>query len=321
MRTDHNPAFSEPHLVIVIPAYNEQENISSLVRAIRRTLYQGFYSESTILVVDDGSTDNTWQICKAIASADDNFVAARLIKNFGKEAAIMVGLFLLESPLYVVLDADGQHDPTYLCKMLYSLEAEDLELVIGERIDYVPGNMSFFTKAYYKLLRTFAGQDYEKLCDFSAFTIALRNYILANYSSSLVFKMLIFDSTSRKKLIPLVIPRITNRTRRWSTVQLFSKGLSTIYSLSAFNLIIFLILILIAITTVATVTVGVFVNHLILNLVLPRGYLTILSLNVVLVLELTIFLLAYLLKERHRKLPKDLSSLVSDFIGKCEIHR
>jgi len=305
----------KPKIVIVIPAYNEREHLYNLFESITACVREMSDFESIILVIDDGSIDGTWELCKRIHAEEHCFTAARLVRNFGKEVAILVGLSLVESSLYAVLDADGQHNPRYLPEMLATLMTNDLDLVIGERLDYVPKNMGLATKVYYHLLRIITGKDYEKLCDFSLFTLPLRNYMLTQSPTSLVFKMLIYNSATRRVSFPLHIPEIGDRSRRWSKGRLISKGISTIYTLSALNRIVLLSLIMIAGIAIATVMIGIIVNHFILNMSIPRGYLTLIGLNIVLVVELTTFLIAYLLRERAQKLPTDLRSLVADHCG------
>jgi len=107
---------------IVIPAYNEEENIKEILRDITAN------PEYEVIVVDDGSTDNTAQ---DIAS----FKEAFLIKhpyNIGNGASVREGIEKATGDIIVCMDADGQHDPADIPKLLEYFPEYDM--VIGSRV-------------------------------------------------------------------------------------------------------------------------------------------------------------------------------------------
>ncbi|MCX7703590.1 MAG: glycosyltransferase family 2 protein [Planctomycetota bacterium] len=117
----------------VIPAYNESSSIAFLVREI---LSFGI----SVLVVDDGSSDSTFEEARG--------AGARVIslgKNCGKGVALTCGLSFAKRSRYkfaVVLDGDGQHSPSDAMRLLLFLKAQDVDLVIGNRMEEV-GRMPF----------------------------------------------------------------------------------------------------------------------------------------------------------------------------------
>lgn len=107
-------------LSIVIPAYNEEAVIESVIERLASVL-QGLDISYNIIVVDDGSRDRTWAVLKHLQSLDtwaQRLSAVGLTRNFGKEAAIVAGLRRAKGDAVVVMDADLQHPPELLPEMI-----------------------------------------------------------------------------------------------------------------------------------------------------------------------------------------------------------
>jgi len=96
---------------LVVPVYNEEENILPLYQHVISTL-SDFFSRITIIIVDDGSNDNTGgEVNKLESSAAVKIKYIRLSRNFGKEIAVKSGIDHSESDLCTVIDGDLQHPP------------------------------------------------------------------------------------------------------------------------------------------------------------------------------------------------------------------
>jgi len=116
-------------LSIIIPTYNEAENIKILIDKIQSINFKETYE---IIVVDDNSPDKTWQSVEVIQKGSKNVRLLRRIGRRGLSSAVIEGILLSTADYFAVIDADLQHDETILTQMLSNaLEGDDV--VIGTR--------------------------------------------------------------------------------------------------------------------------------------------------------------------------------------------
>jgi len=104
-----------PELSLVIPCYNEQDNLRELVKAIRAAV-EPLKVTYEIVITDDCSTDRSWEILKELAVNDPRIRVQRLAFNCGESAAIWAGLKAARGKIFVTLDADLQNDPADLVR-------------------------------------------------------------------------------------------------------------------------------------------------------------------------------------------------------------
>src|SRR5579863_4655419 len=133
---DVNPAQAVglPQLSVVIPTFNERDNVTTLFRRLEKTL-AGIPFE--VVFVDDNSPDGTWQMVRALSSEDSRVRCLRRIGRRGLSGACIEGILASGAPYAAVIDADLQHDETQLPKMLALLQGGEFDLVIGSR--YIEG--------------------------------------------------------------------------------------------------------------------------------------------------------------------------------------
>ncbi len=120
---------------VVLPTYDEAENLAGIVAAILEEL-----PGATLLVVDDGSPDGTGQIADGVAAADPRVRVLHRTAKAGLGRAYLAGFRVAldgGAGLLVQMDADWSHDPAALPSLLAPLQAGDADLVIGSR--YTPG--------------------------------------------------------------------------------------------------------------------------------------------------------------------------------------
>lgn len=117
-------------LSLIIPTYNEKENIALLLDKIREVLAE---EEFEIIVVDDDSPDLTWQIVQSHAIKDQRIKLIRRRGERGLSRAVMEGFSQAKDPILGVMDADLSHDPRILPKMIAAVREEDCDLAVGSR--------------------------------------------------------------------------------------------------------------------------------------------------------------------------------------------
>ena len=112
-------------LSVVIPVYNEQENIRLLYEKLKESL-DPLNKEYEILFVDDGSTDRTLSILEEIQTKDNKLVVLSLRRNFGQTAAFAAGFDFSRGDVVVTMDGDLQNDPADISKLLDLIRENDL---------------------------------------------------------------------------------------------------------------------------------------------------------------------------------------------------
>ncbi len=119
-------------LSIVVPVYNEEENISPLYERVT-TVLREIGEDYEVILVNDGSTDRTEVHLKTIAAVDANIKVVNFRRNFGQTAAMMAGIDFARGDVIIGLDADLQNDPNDIPKLLAKL-GEGFDVVSGWRL-------------------------------------------------------------------------------------------------------------------------------------------------------------------------------------------
>jgi glycosyltransferase involved in cell wall biosynthesis len=118
-------------LSVVIPVYNEEENLEPLLGELKDVLAR-LGKAYEVIVVDDGSKDGTFAILKGLYRSDRALKVVRLKRNFGQTAALAAGLAHAEGDIVVLMDGDMQNDPADIPALLAKIE-EGNDLVAGWR--------------------------------------------------------------------------------------------------------------------------------------------------------------------------------------------
>lgn len=142
-------------LSIVIPCYNEEETLDIICQAIMKEMCHLEQYRFEILLINDGSTDQTLAKMKDLASQDERIKYYSFSRNFGKEAAIYAGLNNVKGDYVVMMDADMQDPPALLPKMLELLESGEYDCVATRRVTRKGEGVirSFCARVFYKVIR------------------------------------------------------------------------------------------------------------------------------------------------------------------------
>ena len=166
------------YLSVVVPVYNEYENIPLLCDAVRKAL-AGLDKDWELILVNDGSKDNSMDALKEAAAADPVHVKViGLRRNFGQTAAIAAGVDHAIGEIIVLMDADLQNDPSDIPAMLAKLD-EGYDLVSGWRKDRKdPFLRSFISRIANKIICKVTGVN---LHDYGCTLKAYRREVITGF--------------------------------------------------------------------------------------------------------------------------------------------
>ena len=159
-------------LSVVVPMYNEAELASELIHAVHSAL-SAYEFPWELIVVDDGSQDDTWQQLKIAAEEVGPHVRLiRLLRNFKQTAAMQAGIDAARGDVIVTMDGDLQNDPRDIPLLVAKLLKEDLDMVAGWRQHRQDGLWlrKIPSKLANKLIRNVSGLNFQDLgCSLKAF--------------------------------------------------------------------------------------------------------------------------------------------------------
>ena len=121
-------------LSLVIPVYNEVENLSILMDEITAALDSSAL-DYEVIFVDDGSKDGSFELLESLREKDDHVAIIRFRRNYGQTAAFAAGFDHAQGTYVVTLDADRQNDPADIPKLIARVEKGDCDVVNGWRRD------------------------------------------------------------------------------------------------------------------------------------------------------------------------------------------
>lgn len=152
---------------VVIPACNEENSLPAMLSRLD-SISADTGHPFEIIVVDDGSEDQTWECMKQAYLKFVKLKGIRLTRNFGKEAAILAGLRAAEGVAAIVMDADFQHPPEIIPRMIALWRSENILIVEAEKEERQVESVfrRFCAKLFYYSMRTNTGLDLRMSTDF-----------------------------------------------------------------------------------------------------------------------------------------------------------
>jgi dolichol-phosphate mannosyltransferase len=142
---------------LVVPVLNEAGTIEELVAGIRAAMAALKLNSYEIILIDDGSTDSSWQIMKALARSDPQVTGYRLRRNFGKATALALGAEVAKGSVLITLDGDLQDDPAEIPRLLAKLD-DGFDLVSGWKKDRQdPLHKTLPSKVFNLIVRSVTG--------------------------------------------------------------------------------------------------------------------------------------------------------------------
>ena len=239
MITVDKPTVRKPDalLSVVIPVYQEGSHIGNSIRTIENVLKDNRIVYEFILV-DDGSTDNTWNELKKSAYGNDKISIIRLSRNFGKESALCAGLEYAGGDMVLVMDGDLQHPPEIIPDMVSIWLNEGYDVVEGIKHSRGKENIIYrlCAKFFYFLIYKSSDINLGKASDFKLMdrkvveawkTLPERAIFFRGMSAWLGF--------SRKEIKFDVAKRVNGKTK-WSLFRLIRLAVNAITSYTSMPL-------------------------------------------------------------------------------------
>lgn len=153
-----------PDISVVIPLYNEEESLPELVAWIERVMRANAFKYEIILV-DDGSDDNSWAVIREISQDKPEIKGIRFNRNYGKSAALNTGFHQTRGRVVITMDADLQDSPDEIPELYAMITEQGYDLVSGwKKKRYDPLTKTIPTKLFNAVNRWFSGI---KLHDFN----------------------------------------------------------------------------------------------------------------------------------------------------------
>ena len=175
-------------LSVVLPAYNEELMTAKVCRTLKEILdHEGISYE--LVLVDDGSSDGTWNQIEQISEQDPNVTAVHFSRNFGKEAAIVAGLAQASGDAVAVMDCDLQHPPETLVKM-FRLWEQGYEVVEGIKTNRGKESLLHRKSAgfFYGIMSRATGFDMQNASDFKLLDRKAVESVLSMPERSMFFR-------------------------------------------------------------------------------------------------------------------------------------
>lgn len=225
------PSHLAPHISIVLPARNEADSITEVLRRLHAVLTGQSYE---IIVVDDGSIDATLEVLRRLRHDDQSLRFIRLARNFGKEAALSCGLAAARGQAVATLDCDLQHPPECLPAMLEAWRG-GAEIVMGLRQNRsIDGRWRrFLTCGYYWLMSRLSEVEIPPgLGDYNLYDRKAVTALLQLPERNRYMKGLVSWVGFRRAFVPIVAAPRRSGISRFSILQLMRFALVALTSFS-----------------------------------------------------------------------------------------
>ena len=219
-------------LSVIIPAYNEKENIERTAKTVSKILEEEKISFELVFI-SDGSMDGTYEEICRLAALDGRVRGAEFSRNFGKEAAILAGLELSAGDACIVMDCDLQHPPEVIPEM-YRLWKEGFEVVEGIKKSRGKESVfhSMFAGMFYGIMSKMMKMDMRSSSDFKLLDIKVVRVLLSLGERNTFFRALSFWAGFRSTKVEYEVKERAFGSSKWSFRSLIKYAVSNVTSFS-----------------------------------------------------------------------------------------
>jgi len=226
-----------PNLTVVIPVYKEAQHIKLVIEEIDKQLIL-LQTSYELIIVDDGSPDNTWSVINELASKYPMLKGLRLSRNFGKEYALCAGLEAAKGEAVIVMDGDLQHPP-YLIPQMVSIWRESKTEIV-EAIKVYRGKESIINQwaasTFYSILNRMSGYNLKNASDYKLLDRKVVNVWLKMGERNLFFRGMTAWLGFHHVQIPFEVGQRIGGKSKWSFFSLVKLAITGITAFSSFPL-------------------------------------------------------------------------------------
>ena len=163
---------------VVVPLYNEAESLPELAEWIERVMKENNFTDE-VLMINDGSTDNSWEVVKELHEKNENIKVVSFRRNYGKSPALYCGFKEAEGDVVITMDADLQDSPDEIPELYRMIMHDGYDLVSGyKQKRYDPLSKTIPTKLFNATARKISG--IKNLHDFNCGLKAYRKAVVKN---------------------------------------------------------------------------------------------------------------------------------------------
>jgi dolichol-phosphate mannosyltransferase len=230
------------NLSLISPVYCEGKNVISF-KAVSCVLKQMQISYE-ILIVDDGSTDDTWEHIVEINKTDSHIRAIRFARNFGKEAALFAGIDNALGDVVVTIDSDLQHPVELIPKMyeMYLKEKVNMVSCVKEVRQKESVTNKLFALLFYKIFSKLTGIDLRGASDFKLFDRKVINTLKTMPEKNVFFRGMTQWVGLKNETIFFTSKNRVGSTSKWSLYKKFNLALNSLSAYTSKPLLIILLM-------------------------------------------------------------------------------
>lgn len=225
-----------PVLSIVLPAYNEEQNISNTAKVLAGFL-EKHEIDYELVFISDGSKDNTYAEIQKVAAINPRIKGAQFSRNFGKEAGIFAGLELTTGDAVVVMDCDLQHPPEAI-PLMWEKWRNGAEVVEGIKSERGNESMAYKLSAglFYKIMSKLIKIDMNASSDFKLLDRKVVNVLLELPERNTFFRALTFWAGFKTETVEYEVQERQYGTSKWSLWSLMKYAITNATSFSTLPL-------------------------------------------------------------------------------------
>jgi glycosyltransferase involved in cell wall biosynthesis len=212
---------ANPTISLVIPVFREGEHLQQSLGTITKEM-DSVGEPYEIVLVDDGSPDNSWEVIVEESRRNPRLRGLRLSRNFGKEAALCAGLDAAAGRAVVIMDADLQHPPALIPEMvrLWRSGQADVIEAVKQGKSKEPLGVKLRRRVFYAFMNKCSGFDLSAASDFKLIDASVRDAWLKMGEKNLFFRGMIAWLGFRHIQIPFVVPERVSGKSGWSFLAL-----------------------------------------------------------------------------------------------------